>query len=286
MDKLIVCGGTGFLGRAICKAAIQRNSANVVASVSRRGTPPASEGTGSWAYDDRMEWISSVASSFETVVREAPERVDAVVCSVGALLENENYKQVLERAENVSPFIGRGSEASYTALNRDVCIRAIDDVENYCVSAGEPTDAAKRIPFVFISAHAAPPGVDMEYIRSKREAEEYLLGKSDVFRPIIFRPSFMYGESRPSSMHIAMGLKTANAGGKFLKTFLSNSPVPGLVNSILQASGGDVNFDFVKAPPLHTGQVAQAVLNAVEDTTVEGIFDPMATLQMAGRART
>ena len=86
----------------------------------------------------------------------------------------------------------------------------------------------------------------------------------------------MYGESRPTSMQIAMGLKTASAGGKFLKTFLTGSPLSGFVNNLVQWE--EINLDFVKAPPLHIDQVAQAVLAAIESETVEGIFEPVDTL--------
>ena len=135
-------------------AAIHRSDAYSVIAVSRRGTPPASEELTSWAYHDRMKWVSSVSSSLESAIEDNPEAVDAVVCSVGALLENESYKQVLERAENISPFLGRGDESSYTALNRDVCVNTIDTVEKHCVTNEQ--SITKAHPFVFISAHAAP----------------------------------------------------------------------------------------------------------------------------------
>ena len=101
--KLVVCGGTGFLGSRICKAAAARNWA--VTSLSRSGEPAWSAITSSAT---APAWASQVSWQKADMLQpgsygEYLENADAVVHSMGILLEAD-YKSVLQGKE--SPFSG------------------------------------------------------------------------------------------------------------------------------------------------------------------------------------
>ena len=101
--KLVVCGGTGFLGSRICRAAAARDWA--VTSLSRSGEPSWAAISGSphpppWAA--QVDWQKAdllQPGSYGAHLRDA----DAVVHSMGILLEAD-YKGVLQGKE--SPVAG------------------------------------------------------------------------------------------------------------------------------------------------------------------------------------
>ena len=281
---LVVLGGTGFVGRHICAQAVRGAQFDAVYSVSRRGIPPATAATTSWEHHPCMHWVGqpsegTLEALLENAYREKAGTALSVVCSVGALFENEAYKQFLEEPQNVSPFAGRGSSQTYEFLNRDVCIRAVQSVRSFA----EKESTVSSIPFVFISAHASPPGVDEKYVETKREAERYLLDQAhenswsgpSKLRPIIFRPSFIYDESRPASMHIATGLKLGHVGKTFLSAYF---PAPERLPSLpfggaLEAIGHSID-ECLSAPPVRVTRVADAAVSAILDEGVSGTFGP------------
>ena len=104
--KLVVCGGTGFLGSRICRAAAARNW--TVTSLSRSGEPSWSAITAS---PHPPAWASHVSWQKADLLQPGSygaqlEGADAVVHSMGILLEAD-YKGVLQ-----------GREAPWTGLAR------------------------------------------------------------------------------------------------------------------------------------------------------------------------
>ena len=282
ISKLFVVGGSGFVGRAICERAVKmpKEIIGTVQSFSRRGVPESATMENSnniWLNNERMEWTAlSVTkdnhdnSNLKTAIEESVAKGEkfAVLCSVGALFENEKYKSFLEKPENLSPFAGNNNNnnntTTYDQINRDVCISIVDTVET-CILENNSNENNKnnnnRVPFVFISAFTTPPGVSQHYINSKREAEEYIMEKQHILEPIILRPGFLYDESRPASMGIAAALKTASSTSTFLDTFIKQSPLP---NAIMKEINNIHNVkDMLQAPPLRVTEVADCILTTL-----------------------
>jgi uncharacterized protein YbjT (DUF2867 family) len=132
LRKLLVCGGSGFLGSRICKLASARNW--TVTSLSRSGEPSWSEHN-----SKRPEWAANINWRKGDVMdpstyREALEDVDAVVHSLGILLEAD-YKGVLTGKEPIVEGLKRAFDStrhtgkntvragnaslSYETMNRD-----------------------------------------------------------------------------------------------------------------------------------------------------------------------
>lgn len=137
--RLVVCGGSGFLGTRICKIASSRNWQ--VLSISRSGEPdwPSSSSSSSANTSARPEWAKKVDWRRGDVLnpetyRDAIKDADAVVHSMGILLEAD-YKGVLTGKEPVLQGLKKafdstratgkntiregGKGLSYETMNRD-----------------------------------------------------------------------------------------------------------------------------------------------------------------------
>ena len=135
-------------------------------------------------------------------------------------------------------------------------------IEACLVKGGnDSVNADAKVPFVFISAFANPPGVSRKYISTKREAENYVVSKSNFLGPIILRPGFLYDESRPASLSIASALKMASSGSQFMRTFLKHSPMP---TSTLDEING---VQHLLKPTRHVSEVADCIIKLLVDST-------------------
>lgn len=168
--KILVTGANGFIGREMCREAV--DCGHAVVGLARRGRPP---GAGSWAA--AVEWVAG------DVLEPAGWRAhlagcDAVIHCVGIIRED----------------VRRG--ATFERVNGDSAITAADEAERAGVGA-----------FVFVSASAKPPLVGEGYIRGKRRAEGRIqeLG----MRGVILRPGFVYGAGRLPSLPAAAVMKLA-----------------------------------------------------------------------------
>lgn len=194
--KLVVFGGSGLLGREICKGGAKRGL-NVF-SVGSSGKK--------WTDNEQISCIKADVfnpDSYRGLIKDA----DIVVSSIGILLES-NYKPLVN-SKSVTELISNLTQSSpmdnpmkrhqtstaepsvtYEKYNRDSALTLANTlVEDH---------REKKPTFVFISADRAFPGVPRGYIDSKREAE-YQLMKMDVrMRPIILRPGLMYEENGSS----------------------------------------------------------------------------------------
>lgn len=158
MDRLLVIGGSGFIGQEICRLALAADYD--VRSVSRGGRP---DGTADWT--DRVSWTEANVFS-PNQWRNQLVNCDAVIHSIGTLHE--------------SPADGR----SFERLNGDSTILTALEAERAGVAS-----------FVFISASAAPPTVRQEYVSSKRRAERAI---SDLdLQMTTLRAGPIYGEGQP-----------------------------------------------------------------------------------------
>ena len=109
--KLVVCGGNGFLGSRICKAAAHRGWA--VTSISRSGVPNWSSVTSS---PNAPDWSTSVSWQKGDVMDPASytqhlDGATAVIHSMGILLEAD-YKGVVSGRESPISGLKRAFSAS------------------------------------------------------------------------------------------------------------------------------------------------------------------------------
>jgi len=265
--KLVVCGGNGFLGSRICKAAVARDWD--VTSISRSGEPHWPSVS---SHQTAPTWSKSVAWHSANIFhpesyRSQLEGADAVVHSMGILLEAD-YKGVLQGKEspisglrrafsptkkgaNINPLerkegekiepAERGGELTYELMNRDSAI----------VLARE-ADSAKVPAFAYISAAAGAPVLPGRYIKTKREAESTIASSFPRMRSLFFRPGFLFDSSRGFTVPMAI----VTYGG-----FLANSLTGGNLTWLMGAGG---------AKPLKADLVAEAVVEGLAEDTVKG----------------
>jgi uncharacterized protein YbjT (DUF2867 family) len=170
MGRVLVTGGSGFIGREVCRLAAERGHDAV--SVARSGRPAFGRSGGGkgngrdgrddpvWA--DEVNWVA--ASVFEPRRwRRYFDGCDGVVHSIGIIDDDPNEGIVLER------------------VNGDAAILAGLEAER----AGVPS-------FSFVSASVTPPGARKAYLAAKRRAERELR-ELDVSVARL-RPGPVYGE--------------------------------------------------------------------------------------------
>ncbi|KAK4542474.1 hypothetical protein LTR36_006726 [Oleoguttula mirabilis] len=279
--KLVVCGGNGFLGSRICKAAVARDWD--VISISRSGEP-------NWpsvsAHQTAPAWSSSVTWRSANILhpetyKDALEGAHAVVHSMGILLEAD-YKGVLtgkespiaglrrafsstKRGGNVNPLerqpgqqVESGEQdgqITYELMNRDSAI-----------TLARESDAAKVPSFAYISAAAGAPVLPGRYITTKREAENTISTAFPRMRSLFIRPGFLYDSSRGFTVPMA----AVTYGG-----FLANSLTGGNLTWLMGAGG---------AKPLKADLVAEAVVEGLADESIKGPIEVTEIEGLANRA--
>jgi len=164
MSTLLVVGGSGFIGRGVCRFAVRDD--HEVRSVSRGGRPDVDD-----AWVNAVSWTSADLFS-PNAWRDRLDGVDAVVHAVGAITEAPTEGVTFERVN--------GDAAVLTALEAE---RAGADA------------------FVFLSAAAKPPGVRNAYLTAKRRAEAAIVDLD--LDTVSLRPGPVYGEGQPHIPDVA-----------------------------------------------------------------------------------
>ncbi|KAK4623597.1 hypothetical protein CLAFUW4_05332 [Fulvia fulva] len=279
--KLIVCGGNGFLGSRICKAAVARDWD--VVSISRSGEP-------NWpsvsSHQTAPPWSKSVTWRSANILHPETYKADleganAVVHSMGILLEAD-YKGVLTGKE--SPISGlrrafsatkqggstnpmdrqpgqqiepgeKDGQLTYELMNRDSAIALAKEANNAGVQS-----------FAYISAAAGAPVLPGRYISTKREAESTIASAFPKMRNLFIRPGFLYDSSRTFTMPMA----AVTYGG-----FMANSLTGGNLTWLMGAGG---------AKPLKADLVAEAVVEGLSDDAVKGPVEVKEIEELANRA--
>ncbi|KAJ6127363.1 hypothetical protein N7523_002975 [Penicillium sp. IBT 18751x] len=264
--RLVVAGGSGFLGSRICKSAAARGW--TVTSLSRSGEPRWETVTDS---SERPSWAGSVEWAKADMLKPETYKpflngASAVVHSMGILLEAD-YKGVVQGREPIlsglrrafsSSKLGsqdllsrkegealkpkeRDGQLTYELMNRDTAIALAQEASNEHVPA-----------FVYISAAAGAPVLPARYINTKREAEATITSTLPELRSIFIRPGFLYDSSRKFTLPIALGGFVASE----LNTF----------------TGRKLGFLGAMAEkPLKADVVAEAVVEALEEETTKGV---------------
>ena len=156
---LLVTGGNGFIGRRVCKRAIE--AGHTVTSVARSGPPDTD--TGPWA--DGVTWVAAdvfAPHEWRTHLTDA----DCLVHSIGTISEDPDAGVTFER------------------INGDSAIIAALEAERAGVD---------RV--VYISSSATPPLVREAYITARRRAEAALTDLD--METVIPRFGPVYGPDQP-----------------------------------------------------------------------------------------
>jgi nucleoside-diphosphate-sugar epimerase len=205
--KLLVLGGTGFLGQTICKRAVLEGYA--VTSLSRRGLPPLTDSdatVSSISTVDYRQGDARVKESIAGILQEGG--YTGVVHCIGLLFDNDSGLGSLNVFVSGSGSL-LDSDSSYDTITRLTGFHAIDAAMEYAKEQGND----KPLPFVFTSAAEAGwpdaaggpliesimPEFIQRYLKAKRAVEAKLMSSSPTLRPIIVRPSLIYSMDRPTS---------------------------------------------------------------------------------------
>ncbi|KAJ0052713.1 hypothetical protein Pint_03509 [Pistacia integerrima] len=220
-ERVVVLGGNGFVGSAICKAAVSKGIE--VTSLSRSGRPSY---TGSWV--DQVNWISG--DVFYANWDELLVGATAVVSTLG----------------------GFGTEEQMLRINGEANVVAVGAAQKY----GIPK-------FILISVHDYnfPPFLlSSGYFTGKRKAESEVLSKYP-YSGVVLRPAFIYGKRKVDGFEIPLDLI-----GEPWERIL------GAVENFTKPLSSLPASDVFLAPPVSVDDVALAVINAVTDDDVFGIF--------------
>lgn len=155
--KLLVTGGSGFIGRAVCRAALE--AGHEVAALSRGGRPGGGE-----AWLDQVRWTT------------------------GDVLEPAGWRQALAGCGAVVHCVGIVRERR----DRGVTFERVNG-ESAVVAAREAARAGVGA-FVFLSASMRVPGVRRAYLDAKRRAEREI--EAMPLRFAALRPGFVFGRGR------------------------------------------------------------------------------------------
>ncbi|KAF8447725.1 NAD(P)-binding protein [Boletus edulis BED1] len=281
-QKILIVGGNGFIGSAVCKAALARGIQ--VTSISSSGKPYKTPKGHTPAWVANVDWRKADALLPETYSDILP-RVGAVVHTLGTLLEDGKYKSALAHGDVIGLVGGiaggganplRGPQSSsYQVMNRDSALRVCEAFKS---SKPDPEVAHVR-PFIYISAEdISRPLIPARYIETKREAEQrinQLLRDHPNHRSVFVRPSLVYhAHHRPltsplaalidlsASIHASVpkGLPTPSSLLRAVaRAFPSSdgSPLSSPLHSIANA---------LSIPPIHVDHVAEAICIALDPT--------------------
>ncbi|KAI5656362.1 hypothetical protein M9H77_25155 [Catharanthus roseus] len=210
-ERIVVLGGSGFVGSAICKAAVSKGIE--VVSLSRSGRPSVSD---SWV--DQVTWKSGDVfyANWEEVLAGAT----AVVSTLG----------------------GFGSEEQMQRINGEANVVAVNAAKDF----GVP-----RFVLISVHDYNLPSFLlTSGYFTGKRKAESEVLSKYPN-SGVVLRPGFIYGKRRVDGFEIPLDLigepieRLLNAAENFTKPL---SSLPG--SDLLLAppvSVDDVAFAVINA---------------------------------------
>lgn len=214
--KLVVFGGSGFLGQRVCQEAVKRGWN--VSSVSRN-IPHHLMETSLWGR--RVNWIRGnvLEGSFMDSLPSSGHLndCDAIVYCLGSLFDRVDYKKFLNDARGVQvedkAATGGGGGGGGDSMLEKLNYKGALDVANAAVKAknisntiaSSSSSSSSSLPFVYISAdpRAFPmnfitqftnpflkgDGESSKYLATKLHAERDLISlASSVIKPIIIRP--------------------------------------------------------------------------------------------------
>ncbi|GGC96499.1 NAD-binding protein [Enterococcus wangshanyuanii] len=160
--NIVIFGGSGFIGTALCKELIQHK--HTVTSISRHGRPNTL--TEEWAND--VHWVHSDILN-DTIWQSAVINADWVIDAIGILTEKPNKGITYER------FI----------------VEPVQRISTFLTAQVQPAN------FLFLSANAAPFPLK-KYMSAKHKAEQVI--HEQGFPYTIIYPSLIMDKQRPTSV--------------------------------------------------------------------------------------
>lgn len=207
MVRVLVLGGNGFVGKALCREAVRKGWQ--VSSLSRSGAPAEA------AQDpdlQQVDWQVGSALDPETYKRIFAEKpVDYLVHSIGILVQTSS-----------------NPDASFKAVIRDTTEVALKSVSD-CKVDLKGFGYVSATTFGYLSSILLPA-----YTAMKKEAEQLILESPGTFKKVIARPGFIYGWERMASYPAAWftGLATLFTAGLFPRPIHVEYVAKGLLNEL------------------------------------------------------
>ncbi|WFD25675.1 hypothetical protein MNAN1_000639 [Malassezia nana] len=291
--SLLVVGGNGFVGSAVCKQALSRGWN--VSSISGSGRPfrtPKGHAP-AWTTSERMQWHQADAFEPDTY-RALASECDAVVHTIGILMESD-YKgqsgslqglwQGLAKgwglATSANPLLPPNERVSYERMNRDSALIVAQTVKD-----AQAAQQHTHVPFVYMSAaDIMRPVISARYCATKYEAEQQIARMAeDVLRPVFMRPGLMYHpHNRPWSTVPATMIDLSNHAHRLHKRWRLPFPAPAdLLRSRVVPAALHPLAGALTTPALHVDTVAQAICEAIEHPEIQGAQDTQDIRQLAG----
>ena len=195
--KLLVLGGTGFIGSKICERAL--SSGYDVVSISWRGDPPGDPHRYPSDIMQRVDWRKGDCTREDTIAAVLQEGgFVGCIHAVGMLLASDI--NALASGSGSKPTPG----ATYDDVTRITAFNAANAAADLCVAKNE-NDA---VPFVFVSAAEAR----WDFKAPVAWLEEYLV-EAGAIRGSCLRPSLVYSPDKPAAMPAVGAFYVGNAIG-------------------------------------------------------------------------
>lgn len=234
--KILLLGGTGYLGNAVANKAVLEGYS--VTSLSRRGKTKEDIDNNNNKIDYRTgdardkavidSILNNINDNDNNNINEEEQYVAVIHC-IGLLFDGASNLGKFNRLMSGSGSVPDAS-STYDDVTRLTAMNAMDATERYATSLNRKSIninnnnyRSKRIPFVFTSAAEAGwpdmrggsfvertliPKWMRRYLLAKRSVEERLLSysnnnnsnSSSSIRPVIFRPSLIYSLDKIRSL--------------------------------------------------------------------------------------
>lgn len=212
--SLLVLGGSGFVGREVCRNAVQQGYK--VTSLSRRGINPEPDS----ALMAQVEWRAGDATDPMTVNKLASS-ADAAVHAIGLLFDAESGLANLNLIVSGSGSVP-GEDSTYDRITRLTAFNLIAALKNRMRLPG-----SGRTPVCFVSAaeagwpevafgdrvEAVAPAWLKSYLSAKRQVEAQLGASASAIRPVIYRPSLIWNWKKLDVLPVIPVFNLASALG-------------------------------------------------------------------------
>lgn len=201
--KILVFGGTGFVGSTFIAKAAERG--HQIVAVSRR--------TPSTPVPPNVKYVSTNAVNADGLQKALAKEKDFDACihAIGLLFDSESnlskYNVIMSGSGSVPD-----SDATYDKITRQTALNALSIFNSKKTSS-------TGSPFVFVSAAEAgwtfesPVQFLEKYLIAKRAVEKKLLDSTPAIRPVIFRPSLIWTMKKPVSLFSVIPFFIGNAIG-------------------------------------------------------------------------
>lgn len=207
----------------------------------------------------------------------------SVVHTIGILLENQSYKNIVRSnddalGEILSFFktdnpMNKNSFNTYQKINTESCIVLAETLIDIIKEKNNNNNnnnnnellssQINHFPFAYISADKKFPGIPSGYIESKRTTELELYSLQPLLRPVFLRPGFMY-DNESTEADFRSKFKSLLNGMNLINNKLLNNSLSDLIR-----------------PTVSTQTVAKWCIDKIEDQEFHG---PVSLDEMTGKS--